>query len=170
MISKFWDALFRYADELKKNGNMAELKTVHKVEDLLQKAWDDGEKYKSYVIDFEPRSELEEAVLSIPGITVWEDTDGTFFYELDRKHFDTPTDVFKYLVETRNKHKMELIGKEKDRIVGIACEVLQKRILDSSGPIYKKLQESMFEMSVENVIGLMDEVKERYYGNISEES
>ena len=49
MIGKFWDALFDYADEAKANGDMTRYEICHEIEDILQKAYDDGLKYSNVI-------------------------------------------------------------------------------------------------------------------------
>ena len=49
-------------------------------------------------------------MLSIPDIKVYHDnTDDTYFYDLDGKHFDSPEEVLKYMIEYRQLHQEKIV-------------------------------------------------------------
>lgn len=135
MIGKFFDALFDYADELKAQGKMVEYRTVHAVEDILQKAYDDGVSASSVINGYKGKSEMERLILSIPDITVYKDkNDGMVWYELDleydthgaKRRFDTPQEVVKHLISYRTKKVKDNIGAEKKYMLQVMMSRLNK--------------------------------------------
>lgn len=112
MIGKFWDELFRYADKLKKRKEYDKLDAVHHVEDLLQKAYDNGMSDSREVMGYVGKTDLEKLILLIPDIKVYIDPwDDNIWYELgfeynggyDKRRFDTPEEVVKHLIRYREK-------------------------------------------------------------------
>lgn len=122
MIGKFWDALFDYADEAKANGDMTRYEICHEIEDLLQKAYDDGMSNSNVIKSHKPKGKVEELVMSIPDIKVYKDkTDGQIWYELDceygegheRFRYDTPEEVIMRLIDYRTNKINSNMGEEK---------------------------------------------------------
>ena len=114
MIDRFYIALTNYADYLKKKGDTEKLEAVRHCYDLLQRAYDEGNRAKQPVTSLKPKDEIEAFVLSIPDIIVYYDTtDRTYFYELDRQHFDFPREVMNHLIDFRNHQRQWLAGKAK---------------------------------------------------------
>lgn len=111
LISAFWDALFLYGDNVKKRkgADSPEYKTYDEICNLLQAAYDQGERYKEYAFDFQPRTSDEAQMLKITGLSIFEDPqDAGYMYELDGRHFDTPSEVILALVEDREFHYSRL--------------------------------------------------------------
>lgn len=73
MIGTFFDALFDYADEAKANGDMTRYEICHEIQDLLQKAYDDGMSNSNVIKSHKPKGRVEELVMSIPDILVYKD-------------------------------------------------------------------------------------------------
>ena len=104
MISKFFDILFDFGDEAKeKYGKKSpEYLTVRKITDALQKVYDDGVRWNDSDLDRKPKSKAEAIAFGIKQIKVYEDMeDGDTCYEIDNKHFDSPTEVIEYILEDR---------------------------------------------------------------------
>lgn len=102
MIARFWDALFDYADNVKKSGDKERYEIVHDIEDLLQTAYDTGMDRKSAVLGWKPKTSIEKLVASIPDIEVFKDpSDGKLFWELGNRYFDYPEEVIMYLIDFR---------------------------------------------------------------------
>ena len=118
MISKFWDALFDYADKAKAENDMVRYGIIHDVEDLLQEAYDRGMEGKKMVRDYQPKSGIPKMVSMIPDIEIYKDTqDGTMFYELDGKHFDYPEEVIKYLIDFRSGEAVKEMARYRARFL-----------------------------------------------------
>ena len=104
MISAFWDALFKYGDDLKKRKGFDsnEYKVYNDICKMLQIAYDNGEKYKEVKFDFQPRTPDEAQIFDITGLGIFVDpNDGDYMYELDKRHFDTPSEVIQALIDDR---------------------------------------------------------------------
>lgn len=122
MIGKFWDLLFDYADKAKQGGDVRKYEICHEIEDLLQKAYDDGLKCSNVIKKHKPKGKVEELVMSIPDIKVYKDkNDGQIWYELDceyregyeRFRYDTPEEVMMRLIDYRTNKINSNMGEEK---------------------------------------------------------
>lgn len=120
MISAFWDALFKYGDQIKKNKGWesVEYKTYDEVCKILQFVYDQGERYKEVKFDFQPRTPDEAQVFDITGLGIYVDPqDGDYMYELDGRHFDTPSELIQAIIDDReykySRMRSNLIGKVK---------------------------------------------------------
>lgn len=136
MINKFWEELFILRDNLKDSHQFTAWNAVGKVEKTLQNVYDDGLKFASVIADKKPDSKVEELVLSIPDIKVYLDnTDHTYFYELDRRHFDYPEEVIEWLITFRTKVetdvmtacKMDMLNAIKTLIENVSQTDVMKR-------------------------------------------
>lgn len=153
MLGRLWDDLFAYADELKEEIRKAEkerpmfedmgrkdlrewaitlyeervknkLDAVRHVESLLTKAFDEAEVFKVR-IDKEPDDKFEEAVLSIPGLQVFQDPqDKQIFYEMDGRHFDRPEECVKALIKYRNKYRKAAMTQTKRELLTHISEMV----------------------------------------------
>lgn len=110
MIAKFWDEIFNLCDEYAEKKNYHDREIVRAVGEKLQKAYDDGIEFAKVIKNKKPENEAEKYVLSIPDIKVYHDnTDDTYFYDLDGKHFDSPEEVLKYMIEYRQLHQEKIV-------------------------------------------------------------
>lgn len=122
MIGKFFDALFDYADKAKEEGDMRKYEICHEIEDLLQKAYDDGLKCSRVIKNHKPKGKVEELVMSIPDIKVYKDkNDGQIWYELDCEYnkydnarYDYPEEIIKKIIDYRTNRINALMGEEKE--------------------------------------------------------
>lgn len=105
MISRFWDQLFKYADWLHKNGDMRDLATVHKIEDILQKVYD-----QSLALESPKRKDkrkaanvLERIVEGIADVEHMQDpTDGDEYYKFGGFRYNRPQDVLEAVLNDRD--------------------------------------------------------------------
>ena len=107
MIGAFWDVLIRYGDQIKtrKGIDSAEYKTYCTIADLLQEAYDQGERHKETVFDFQPKTEADAQMIKFTGLDIFIDpADGGYMYELDGRHFDTAGEVIDALLADRELH------------------------------------------------------------------
>lgn len=105
----------------------AEVRTAREIEDILQKVYDDGNKYRNKVKGFEPQTDLEAAVSTISNIRIYKDSeDLTYFYSLDGRHFDSAREVFDHLKAVR-AHKVKVEMADEKRLIR---EKAQKIIYD----------------------------------------
>jgi len=135
MIGKFWDALFDYADEAKANGDMTRYEICHEIEDILQKAYDDGLKYSNVIKSHKPKGKVEELVMSIPDIVVYKDkNDGQIWYELqcenndeyDTIRFDYPEEVIARIIDYRTNKLRASMGEEKRLLLMYIADRVEK--------------------------------------------
>ena len=126
MIARFWDALFDYADKAKADGDQLRLDICHEIEDLLQKAYDDGMDNKTMITNYKPKNTLSKLVASIPDIEIYKDpTDGKMFWELDGKYFDYPEEVIKYLINLRSDATIRDMGRFKGTFLEAVLESIE---------------------------------------------
>ncbi len=107
MVSRFWDLLFKYGDKTKeKNGaDSPEFKTYSEICEMLQTVYDEGERYKEQVFNRKAESEIETQAMKFPGLeTFYDRMDGTFFYEMDGRRYDTAGEVVDGLLAERDLH------------------------------------------------------------------
>lgn len=117
MIARFWDALFDYGDMLHEQGREDDHKVLEEVYDILQRVYDNGIKSQMVIKDKMPESKLEEFVLSIKDIIVYQDgQDFSYYYDLDGHHFDTPEEVMNYLVAQRLRLQVKAMNKARNEI------------------------------------------------------
>lgn len=105
MIAAFWNVLFTYGDQIKKNKGWEspEYKTYDDVCKILQFAYDQGEKYKEVAFEIKPKTADEAQIMKITGLSIFVDPqDGGYMYELDGRHFDTPSEVIQALIDDRD--------------------------------------------------------------------
>ena len=130
MIAKFWDELFEYADRVRETGDEKKLEAVREIEEILQKAYDDGMKHSSVIKGRKAQSKCEELVLSIPDIAVYKDqTDGMIWYELEvepfyYRRFDLPEEVLAYIIDCRTNAQLQGMGQERELLL----EYISKRL------------------------------------------
>ena len=126
MIGKFWDALFDYADDAREKGDETRLKVCHEIQDLLQKAYDDGMEFSSVIKSRTPKTKLEKLVLSIPDIKVYKDpNDGQIWYELEcedpshtyKMRYDYPEEVLKRVIDYRTNKLTSSMSAEREKIL-----------------------------------------------------
>lgn len=117
MIARFWDALFDYADEAKRNKDRTRYEICHEIQNLLQEAYDKGIERRSAIKDYKPgiRREklpaIERIVISIPDIEIYRDkNDAKYYFELDGRHFDYPEEVLFYLIDYRSNEAIKQIA------------------------------------------------------------
>lgn len=118
MVSKFFDKLFELADEAKerardnnpkaKYATSEEYKTIKRVIDTLQNIYDEGIRFDDKHFDEKPKTSAEAIVFGIKQIKIFEDEqDGDICYEIDNKHFDSPTEVMDYiLIDRANEYRV----------------------------------------------------------------
>jgi hypothetical protein len=146
MIGKFWDALFDYADKAKEEGDMRKYEICQEIEDLLQKAYDDGLKCSKVIKSHKPKTKVEELVMSIPDIKVYKDkNDGYIWYELsamngghETDRFDYPEEIIKKLIEYRTNRLNSSMGEEKELMLTYISKRLReirniKDVLEENG-------------------------------------
>lgn len=134
MIARFWDMLFDYADEAKARGDKRAYEICHEIEDLLQKAYDEGLKHSNVIKTHKPKSKVEELVMSIPDIKVFKDkNDGEIWYELEIENrgnetmrFDYPEEVLRYIIDNRTRKISDSMTQEKSMILAY----ISKRIVE----------------------------------------
>lgn len=135
MIGKFWDALFDYADEAKAKGDMTRYEICHEIEDILQKAYDDGLKHSNVIKSHKPQGKVEELVMSIPDIVVYKDkNDGEIWYELqcenndeyDTIRFDYPEEVIARIIDYRTNKLRASMGEEKRLLLMYIADRVEK--------------------------------------------
>ena len=135
MIGKFWDALFDYADEAKAKGDMTRYEICHEIEDILQKAYDDGLKYSNVIKSHKPEGKVEELVMSIPDIVVYKDkNDGQIWYELqceindeyDTIRFDYPEEVIARIIDYRTNKLRASMREEKKLLLMYIANRIEK--------------------------------------------
>jgi len=135
MIGTFFDALFDYADEAKANGDMTRYEICHEIEDLLQKAYDDGMSNSNVIKSHKPKGKVEELVMSIPDILVYKDKkDGQIWYELEcddyhkatRMRFDSPEEVIKRVIDFRSNKIVATMGEAKELMITYCINMLRK--------------------------------------------
>lgn len=135
MIGKFWDALFDYADKAKQGGDMRKYEICHEIEDLLQKAYDDGLKSSNVIKKHKPKGKVEELVMSIPDIVVYKDkSDGQIWYELqcefndeyDTIRFDYPEEVIARIIDYRTNKLRASMGEEKRLLLMYIADRIEK--------------------------------------------
>lgn len=120
MIGRFWDMLFDYADDMKAKGDEKAYKICHDIEDMLQKAYDEGMAHSNVIKNHKPKTKVEALALSIPDIIVYKDkNDGQIWYELEsedrfsRSRYDTPDEVIQRVITYRTNRLNNSIGEEK---------------------------------------------------------
>lgn len=122
MIARFWDALFEYADKVKKEDKV-KYEAVLEVESILQKAYDGGMDNKSMVTNWNPRDPVGKLVAAIPDIEVYRDpTDNKLFWELDDRFFDYPEEVIRYLIDFRTDKAVREMNKFKGTFLQAVLE------------------------------------------------
>ena len=135
MIGKFWDALFDYADEAKAKGDMTRYEICHEIEDILQKAYDDGLKHSNVIKSHKPEGKVEELVMSIPDIVVYKDkNDGQIWYELqceindeyDTIRFDYPEEVIARIIDYRTNKLRASMREEKKLLLMYIANRIEK--------------------------------------------
>lgn len=134
MLGKFWDALFDYADNAKAEGDKRKYEICHEIQDILQKAYDDGLKHSNVIKTHKPKGKCEELVMSIPDIKVFKDKDdGELWYELEIENrgyetmrFDYPEEVLRYIIDNRTRRISESMTQEKNMILAY----ISKRIVE----------------------------------------
>lgn len=118
MIAKFWDALFEYGDMLREQGREDDHKVIEDVDAILQRAYDNGLANARVIKGKVPVDRVEELILTIPDIVVYYDeTDDSYFYDLDGHHFDHQDEVVKYLIDTRKSLQCEAMNKVKKELL-----------------------------------------------------
>lgn len=120
MIGRFWDVLFDYADEMKAKGDQKAYEVCHDIEDLLQKAYDEGLSCSNVIKNHKPKTKIEALVQSIPDIIVYKDkNDGQIWYELEsedrytRTRCDTPEEVLEKIISYRTNRLNNSMNEEK---------------------------------------------------------
>ena len=106
----FSDQLHDEAEKMRKQKKeslalKAELKrkTVQDCIRLVHDSFRISEEAKIPVKNAKPKNEAEKMIFMIPAIEIYSDAkDGSRYYELDNVHFDTPDEVFRYVITVRS--------------------------------------------------------------------
>lgn len=163
MIATFWSKLFEYADRVKKEcGKMsAEYKTVHEIEDILQKAYDENNQFENVVIGAKPKSETEAYIFEhLPEVKVYLDDDG-YYYEIEGHHKDSASEVLDYIIREREHANIELrqaYTKASLNAINAFTKKMQKKMIDELDIM---LQKSMAEKKNEMQKWSLSKLQER---------
>lgn len=96
---------------------------IREMDDLIQKAWDEGESMRTELFEVQPKTIEDVLVLGITGLRVFLDpADGQIFYELENRHIDTEKEVLMRVIEGYNR---SVRGIEYNQITGTAIDVTE---------------------------------------------
>ena len=94
---------------------------IREMDDLIQKAWDEGESMRTELFEVQPKTIEDVLILGITGLRVFLDpADGQIFYELENRHIDTEKEVLMRAIEGYNR---SVRGIEYNQITGTAIDV-----------------------------------------------
>lgn len=101
----------------------AKREALAEFDQLIQKAWDEGESMRTELFEVQPKTLEDVMILGITGLRIFLDpADGQIFYELENRHLDTEKEVLTRVIEAYNHSRR---GVEYNQITGNATDVTE---------------------------------------------
>lgn len=132
MVDAIINKLCELGDKYKAEGRDNDRRIVQECQRIVSQCFFEAEAKAQRIAKYNPKSVEEAYVLTIPDIQIFHDqTDKTYYYELDGVHFDRPAEVIKYLITYREKDKKSIRWETKMEFLRMTHKMIEDMDLSS---------------------------------------